>query len=193
MLVVMSDPELLADLEARLGDVRRVRSETRRSLMTSGWGILTLWGVVFLISVPMNGLLGDRVGYFWLVAVPLAVVASFVLGHRAEMRIGDGGPLWPHVVVSGWLVVGSFATSFLLEGRAMVVSWWLVLTLGFGVMALIDGHRLVAAGLALLLVWGVAVALAPTGERIQVAYPLLATGLGAYLSGVGLALRTMRS
>lgn len=191
----MSDPELLADLEGRLGDVRRVRAETRRSLMTSGWGILTLWGVVFLASVPVAGFFPDQVGIFWLITVPLAVVASFVLGHRAEMRIGDGGPLWPHVVLSAWLVVGGFATSLLLVGSAMIVSWWLVLTVGFAAMFFLDGSRLPAVGMLMLAAWGVAVGLMPMApdEVIITVYPILATAMGAYLAGVGLALRAMRT
>lgn len=182
------DPDELAE---RLADVRRIRAATRTSVLTAGWAVLIVWGAVFLASVPVAFALDGDLGWFWGVAAPLAAVLSFVAGSRQEMHTTDSA--WPYLVIGAFMFIGAFGAFIVFAGTTAIVVWWVVLTTGFGAIAILDRQRVVAVAVAAVGLWGV-VTWAVLGEGGEGAlYAAVATGLGALLVGVGAALRMVRS
>ncbi len=74
-------------LQADLGYVRDVVRESESSIVPPATYIL--WAVIVLIGFTMADFATEMVGTFWLVAVPIGMIGSMVLGIRNSRRIGQ--------------------------------------------------------------------------------------------------------
>ena len=74
-------------LQADLGFVRDVVRESESAIVPPG--IYILWAVIVLIGFTMADFATEMVGTFWLVAVPIGMFGSMVLGVRHAKRIGQ--------------------------------------------------------------------------------------------------------
>jgi hypothetical protein len=176
------------ELEQRLAEVRRLQASARRSMLTEGWMIEVLWGVIFLVSVPAAFLLDGNLMWFWTIAGFIGGVASFTLGLRAEVQ--PNTPAWPYLVVAAAMFVGAFGSFYVFQERMAILAWWAVLLSGFIVFALLDGQRALAIGLIVMIVWGVVTF--GVIDDVGTLYAVLATSLGAAYLGAGAAFRTVR-
>lgn len=74
-------------LQADLGFVREAIERSRSPF--SPPGIWYLWATITLVGFSMADFLPERVGLYWLVAVPVGIVCSMTLGIRHSRSVGQ--------------------------------------------------------------------------------------------------------
>jgi hypothetical protein len=152
------DPlEILADIEA-------LRSRTSNALNADGWQWMTVWSLVAFgagLTALVDALEGIA-GFYWMVAVPIALGVTAVLERRSKEQRAVRRDSRPHVRVGAAMLVVNLAASFTLEAEATVIVIWVVIGLGFAAFAHFDGDRPATA--------------------IYVVASLLAAGLGTFAS-----------
>lgn len=127
----MEAKQALEDLQT----IRQVMERTRNAIATSGAGyIMIVWGVIWLIGFTGSQFLHDELqGKIWLIAVPLGIVASIVLGHRSGKQV-RGRPEWK--IGAFWLALFFYASLwgqlFPTPDNAMVGSLFIVTVVMFG-------------------------------------------------------------
>ncbi len=95
-------------------DIRYVRglvSESDRG--TSPTAIYMMWAAICLVGFPLADFAPQYVGFFWMIAGPLGGIASFALGWRHSVRMGQmrrdvgvrHGLHWSGMLVAIFLVV----------------------------------------------------------------------------------------
>lgn len=70
-------------------DLEYVRKTVERSKTGTPAGIYALWGVICLIGFSMVDFAREHVGLYWLIAAPLGLVASAILGYRSGVERGE--------------------------------------------------------------------------------------------------------
>jgi hypothetical protein len=176
-------------LEERLAEIRRLRQVARQSMLTQGWGILTLWGAAFVVSVPVAYLLEGDLRLYWSIVAGVGGIASFVIGRRADVTPRRSG--WPYLVTSVVMFAGAFGAFWVFEDLMAILVWFAALTGGFIVLTALDEQWYVLAWLAGLLAWGVVMYLLI--DEPGALYAALAGSLGATLVGAGTAFGTVRA
>ena len=126
-----------------LADVETLRYRTSTALNADGWQWMAVWSLVAFgagVTALVEAL--ERVaGFYWIVAVPLALIATAMLERRSKEQRAvrrDGRPYWAVGAAIGLINV---AASFLLEPELIVIVIWVVIGLGFAVFAHLDGDR----------------------------------------------------
>lgn len=135
-----------------LTEIDALRRVTRTELQGSSWCWLLVWAVasagsVATLAVPA---LNPVAGWYWMVAVPVAVVVMVLL----EARVGDSararnraGAYW---LTGAGIGILNFGGGVLLPGDWMVIWLWAVMAAGFAVLLHLDRHRLAAGAFASL-------------------------------------------
>lgn len=176
-------------LEERLAEIRRLRQVARQSMLTQGWGLLTLWGAAFVVSVPVAYLLEGDLRLYWSVVAVVGGIASFVIGRRADVTPRRSG--WPYLVTSVVMFAGAFGAFWVFEDLTAILVWFAVLTGGFIAFTALDEQWHVLAWLVGLLAWGIVMYLVI--DEPGALYAALAGSLGATLVGAGTAFGTVRA
>lgn len=70
-------------------DLEYVRKSIDRGKSGTPAAIYALWGVICLIGFSMVDFAREHVGLYWLVAAPLGLVASAILGYRSGIERGE--------------------------------------------------------------------------------------------------------
>lgn len=131
------DPlEILADVEA-------LRHRTSTALHADGWQWMMVWSLVAFgagVTALVEALEGIA-GFYWVGAVPLALIATATLERRSKEQRAvrrDGRPYW---AVGAAMGVINVAASFVFEPELIVIVIWVVIGLGFAVFGHLDGDR----------------------------------------------------
>ena len=181
------DPD---DAQEMLAQVDLVQSQVRWSLLSSNWWLFLLWGIVVLGSTYPVLFLDIDTGWYWIIAGPLAAIASYAVGYRVSHEIGTTLSSWPYVVTGLAIFVGTFGTSAIFSGSAAVTGVFVSLALGFSVFALLDRQYGPVAIFAITIV--LAFALATQVEDVTFLYSINAVSFGMALVSLGLGLRVGR-
>lgn len=177
------DPDQAQEM---LAQVELVQSQVRRSLLSSNWWLFILWGAISLGSVyPV--LFSDDLGFYWVVAAPLGAIASYAIGYRMSHDVGTTLSSWPYVVTGVALFVGTFGSSWVLEGVAAVTGVWVAVGLGFSVFAVLDRQFGAVAVFAVLI--GLSFVFAWRLDDVWTVYMLNGMSYGMAFLSLGLGLR----
>jgi hypothetical protein len=178
--------------KALLTAAEGARARTR-SVLSTNWFPMILFGVLALVSVPVAEFWsGTAVAALWLVGAPIATLATALWYRSRAIEIGVSTKPWPYVVTAVGIVVGCTATG--MAGRGGPVSYagpLLVIGLGYLVFGRLDRSLLGAGfGAAMATVAIIVFALKP-----QHAYTLtmLPFGAGSVLLGVWNLLQVRRT
>ena len=129
--------------ELLTAEVESIRSETRMVLSADSWRWLAIWSVVCLgagLSAigPWADTLAPR---YWMVAAPLGMGATAVVGFRYERTKGVRSRGWPYWAVGAAMGVLMSISSAFLPDDVLVIWVWVVMGTGFAIMSGFDGHR----------------------------------------------------
>jgi hypothetical protein len=167
--------------------------ERTRSVLSTNWFPMILFGVLALVSIPVAEFWsGTAVAALWLVGSPLATLATALWYRGRAIEIGVSAKPWPYVVTAVGIVVGCMATG--IAGRGGPISYagpLLVIGLGYLVFGRLDRSLLGAGfGAAMATVAIIVFALKP-----QHAYTLtmLPFGAGSVLLGLWNLLQVRRT
>jgi hypothetical protein len=183
------DHSLATELLASADDARR----QTRSVLSTNWFPLTLFGTLALTSVPVEEFWSPTaMEALWLFGAPLAVLATGLWYRGREIEIGVSANPWPYVVTAAAIIVG--CTALGTAGRGGRISYagpLFVIGLGYLVFARLDrspagaifGGAMAAAAI-------VAFALQPPHMYVVTMLPF---GTGALLLGLWNLMRSKRA
>ena len=129
--------------ELLTAEVESIRSETRSVLSADSWRWLAIWSVVCLgagLSAigPWADALAPR---YWLVAAPIGMAATALVGFRYERTKGVRSRGWPYWAVGATMGVLTSISSAVLPEGVLVIWVWVVMGSGFAIMSGFDGYR----------------------------------------------------
>lgn len=168
--------------KALLASTEGARSQTR-SVLSTNWFPMILFGVLALVSIPVAEFWpGRAVAALWLVGAPLATLATALWYRSRTIEIGVSVNPLPYVATAVAIMVGCTATG--IAGRGGPVSYagpLLVIGLGYLVFGRLD-RSLLGAGFGLAMA---AVAITVFAFKPQHVYALtmLPFGAGSLLLG----------
>lgn len=131
------DPfEILADIEA-------LRERTSAALNADGWQWMMVWSLVALGAglTALVETLEAIAGFYWMIAVPIAFLATSLLERRSKEQRAVRRDSRPYVAVGAAMLFVNLVASFTLEPEATVIVIWVVIGLGFAVFAHLDEAR----------------------------------------------------
>lgn len=189
----MSEPGMSAlsheEAKGLLQELNGIQSTTRAVRFAYSWQWQVVWSLTFFGA----GLVALVPGWehlaqsYWLVAVPLALLATVLVSTRIESRSPVRQRSLPYVIVGVAITVATTTVSFVLPVEAVVVVNWVILGFGFAVLAwlekvfsatwLLGGMAIVSAGLGLIV------------ENTLDLYPVLALAFSAALAGIVAGMR----
>jgi hypothetical protein len=167
--------------------------ERTRSVLSTNWFPMILFGVLALVSIPVAEFWsGTAVAVLWLVGASLGTVATASWYRGRAIEIGVSAQPWPYVVTAVGIVVGCMATG--IAGHGGPVSYagpLLVIGLGYLVFGRLD-RSLLGSGFGAAMA---TVAIIVFAVRPQHAYTLtmLAFGAGSVLLGLWNLLQVRRT
>ncbi len=175
----------IAEVRSLLAEVGDLKKGTRAVLQSDGWQWLLVWGAVCLgaalsYSTPIAP-------WYWVGAVPVALVVTWVLQERLEDRAPVRVKAWPYWAVGGAMTVAGFGSSFVLSTEVNVVVVWVVFGLGFTGFSLLDRRR-AAAGVFLGLSVTATFLGIVTDDRMTL-YPMLGFMFAIAMAGVSAGIR----
>jgi hypothetical protein len=125
--------------KALLTEAERARARTR-SVLSTNWFPMVLFGVLALVSVPVAEFWSwTALAVLWLVGAPLATLATALWYRSRTIETGVSVKPWPYVVTAVAILVGCTATG--IAGRGGPVSYagpLLVIGLGYLVFGRLD-------------------------------------------------------
>ena len=183
-----------AEARAILDEVAGIRASTRNELSSSAWQWLSIWSLVFVGAALTAWIpaLETAADVYWLVAVPVAILVTIVIGVRADGSARVRRRAIPYIVVSLVMTVLAFGVSYLLEDVAASVLVWVVLGLGFGALCWIE--RQVAPAVLFAALGLLSAVLGLTVGDAHDLYPAISLAFGTAIAGVaaGLKVRARR-
>lgn len=170
-------------------DVNGIKADTRTTLLAVEWQWLTIWSLVFL-GAALTALvpaLQPSASVYWLFAVPIGVVLTFLVTWRVERGLPVARRATPYWLIGGGLGAVSLAASLLLAEEAIVVVVWVILGFGFAGFAWLS--RLRGAAMLLLSMAGISGVLGVVVEDTYQLYGILGLAFSAALAGIAVGIR----
>jgi hypothetical protein len=177
-----ADIDEVRSLLAEVGDLKR---GTRAVLQRDGWQWLLVWGAVCL-GAALSAYT-PLAPWYWIVVVPVALVATWIVQERTEGRAPVRVKAWPYWTIGGAITVAAFGASFAFATEVTVVVVWVVFGLGFMGFSLLERQR-AAAGVFLGLA-GIATFLGVVTEDRLGLYPVLGFMFAITMAGVSAGIR----
>jgi hypothetical protein len=170
-------------------DVNGIKASTRTRLLDAEWQWLIIWSLVFF-GAALTALVpawASVAGVYWMFAVPVAMVLTFLVSWRAERELPvrrRGTPYW---LIGLGLTVSGFAASALLTEAALVVAVWVILGSGFAGLAWLS--RLHGAAHLLAFMAVLSGVLGFIVEDTYQLYPMLGLAFSVALAGIAVGIR----
>ena len=129
-----------SDAEVLLEEVAEIRTGTRATLWGAGWQWMTVWALVFFGAFLTAVVPGWETvaGFYWALAVPVALVLTAVISARTDARAGVRRNAAPYWAIGAALTVAGFGSSLLLPEEAVVVVIWVWTGLAFAGFAMLE-------------------------------------------------------
>ena len=167
------------DALAALGQVEELRATTR-SVLSSSWHGLAVFGGLALASVPVCELAPLwALGVYWLPASIFGMIVVARIHARGERERGVEGWSWPYVATGGAIIAGASSAGAIGGASGLTAlaetGPYVAVAAGYLVFALLDRRPALAAVAAALGAAALAVGAAGTGH----ACALLAVLFGA--------------
>ena len=159
-------------------------------MMTAGWLPLMVWGTVLLGGSLAAELLDENSFWYWVLAIPGAVIMSAVVGYRSSYDVRIDTSPWLYFVVGGVMFIVGFGVWGIVDDATAALVWWVVIAGGMAVMSLLDKQHILALALGGITLWGVG--LWALQREVEVLIPLVAA-LGAAMLAAGATLRMIRN
>lgn len=168
-----------------LGEIDGIQQRTREDFRDSSWQWMAIWAVV-CCGASISAFT-PLAGWYWIVAAPVGIVVTVLVGFRADQRIRVRRKIWPPMAVGAVIGLANTVLSFRLGEEAIVVAVWVVLGLGFAAISAWDRVPSAPAAFSLLsiatLVVGVAVP-----DRFTL-YPVIGVAFAAVLGSFSFVTR----
>lgn len=178
----------LTGAESLLAEVGELTRGVRADLQADGWQWLLVWAAVcFGAWVSLQTSFAP---WYWLAAVPLAIIATAVVQIRLEGRAPVRRKQWPYWLIGALMTAAGFGVSFVAEPEVSVLVVWVVFGVGFTGFSVLERQRISATLFALLTVLAVGLALTTTDPFAT--YGLMARVFGFSMAAVAVWLRVVQ-
>jgi len=167
---------------ALLEELNSLSANTRRILREDGWQWLLIWAAV-CAGAGISELIG--VGWYWLFALPVALVLTAVVTMRIDSKKPVRRKAWPYWLIGGGITTANVLGSLTMSPETLSFAGWVVFGVGFTGFALLERQPWVAGLLATLSMLSLVLGL--VSEDATILYPYL-----AFLFAVGLGVVSLR-
>lgn len=180
-------PVEIEEMKSLLSEVTDLKKETRATLQTDGWQWLLIWSAAclgFVLSAY-----GGFAEWYWVAAVPVAVVATALLQVKVEGNAPVRRKAWPYWAVGASMTVAGFGSSALFPATTSVIAVWIVFGLGFTAFALLE--RLPSAAVMFAVVTLVSAVVGFSADDPFGVAPALALLFSVSMAGMAVRLRAV--
>lgn len=165
-----------------LKELNSLSVNTRRILREDGWQWLLIWAAV-CAGAGISELIG--VEWYWLIALPVALVLTAVVTMRIDSRKPVRRKAWPYWIIGVGITTANVLGGLTMSPETLSFAGWVVFGAGFTGFALLERQHWAAGLLASLSM--LSLVLGVVSEDATVLYPYL-----AFLFAVGLGLVSLR-
>lgn len=172
-----------------LEELTGIKAVTRADLQSQGWQWLLVWSGLFF-GAALTGLVpgwDEIAGNYWLFAVPVGLVLTFLINWRVERNAPVRRKAWPYWTVGGVITVAGFAVSAYVDDSTSVILLWVILGFGFAGFLLLE--RMVAAAWLLAGMAVISGLLGLVVEDTFTLYTMLALAFSAAVAGIAAGMR----
>lgn len=133
----------VAGAESLLAEVGELKRDVRADLQADGWQWLLVWATVCIGAwVSLQTAFGP---WYWMVAVPVAIIVTGVVQWRLEGRVPVRRKQWPYWLIGALMTLAGFGVSFAVDPEVSVLAVWVVFGVGFTGFSLLERQPVNAA------------------------------------------------